>query len=187
MDLDSVYFSMLRAEAKHSEVAPAQRCEMAGCEQGGAYRAPGKRGGADKFFCADHIRAYNQSYDYFTDMSEAEIIAFQKSSITGHRPTWRLGARGPRRMMIHSYFDLFRHRHRHHDRRAPPRKARLLPRKARALKVLGLGDEASTEQIKMRFKELVKRYHPDLHGGGRKYEQRLSAVIQSYNELKKGF
>jgi DnaJ-class molecular chaperone len=36
----------------------------------------------------------------------------------------------------------------------------------------------------MRFKELVKRHHPDANGGDRSTEDRLVAVIQSYNYLK---
>ncbi len=36
----------------------------------------------------------------------------------------------------------------------------------------------------MRFKELVKRHHPDANGGDRSSEDRLVAVIQSYNYLK---
>jgi len=36
----------------------------------------------------------------------------------------------------------------------------------------------------MRFKELVKRHHPDANGGDRSTEDRLVEVIQAYNYLK---
>ena len=39
-------------------------------------------------------------------------------------------------------------------------------------------------EIKARFKVLVKRHHPDSHGGDRSYEDRLRAVIQAYNYLR---
>ena len=38
--------------------------------------------------------------------------------------------------------------------------------------------------MKVRFKELVKQFHPDVNGGDRSTEDRLVEVIQSYNYLK---
>ena len=54
----------------------------------------------------------------------------------------------------------------------------------RALDTLGLDVGATPHQVKMRFKELVKRHHPDANGGDRSTEDRLVEVIQSYNYLK---
>jgi DnaJ-class molecular chaperone len=39
-------------------------------------------------------------------------------------------------------------------------------------------------QIKARFKELVKRHHPDANGGDKRSENRLREIIQAYNYLK---
>ena len=36
----------------------------------------------------------------------------------------------------------------------------------------------------MRFKELVKRHHPDSNGGDRGSEEKLREIIQAYNYLK---
>ena len=36
-----------------------------------------------------------------------------------------------------------------------------------------------------RFKELVKRHHPDANGGDRASEDQLRAIIEAYNYLKK--
>jgi len=54
----------------------------------------------------------------------------------------------------------------------------------KALDTLGLDADATKHQVKMRFKELVKRHHPDANGGDRSTEDRLIEVIQSYNYLK---
>ena len=43
---------------------------------------------------------------------------------------------------------------------------------------------ATPQQVKTRFKELVKRHHPDANGGDRSTEDRLVEVIQAYNYLK---
>jgi DnaJ-class molecular chaperone len=53
-----------------------------------------------------------------------------------------------------------------------------------ALEVLGLEMSATGVEIKARFKELVKRHHPDVNGGDRSAEDRLRSVIQAYNTLK---
>jgi len=39
--------------------------------------------------------------------------------------------------------------------------------------------------IKARYKELVKRFHPDANGGDRAAEDQLRKVIQAYDYLKK--
>ena len=44
--------------------------------------------------------------------------------------------------------------------------------------------DASAEALKARYKELVKRHHPDANGGDRSHEDRLRSVIQAYNYLK---
>ncbi len=54
----------------------------------------------------------------------------------------------------------------------------------KAFDTLGLEIDAAADEIKARFKELVKRHHPDANGGDRSTEDRLVAVIQAYNYLK---
>jgi len=54
----------------------------------------------------------------------------------------------------------------------------------KALDALGLEAEASTQEVKTRFKELVKRHHPDANGGDRSSEDKLREIIQAYNYLK---
>jgi DnaJ-class molecular chaperone len=49
---------------------------------------------------------------------------------------------------------------------------------------MGLTNTASREDIKTRFKELVKRHHPDSNGGDRAAEDKLREIIQAYNYLK---
>ena len=194
MTLNSDYFQMLRRQPKDknakSKHAP-QKCQIKDCGLAGTYRAPSQlKGKKWQYFCKRHIQSYNQAYNFFANMSEEEIADFKKSATTGHRPTWRLGQRGPHsgkhgfdNKSVTDYFRLFQE----DMERARPRKPKKLSWQIKALEALGLNPDATPEQIKTRFKELVKRYHPDLNGGRRKYEHRLKIVIKSYNELKKSF
>jgi DnaJ-class molecular chaperone len=51
--------------------------------------------------------------------------------------------------------------------------------------VLGLGDDADRHQVRQRYSNLVRRYHPDKNGGDRSHERRLGEVIQAYQLLRK--
>jgi DnaJ-class molecular chaperone len=53
-----------------------------------------------------------------------------------------------------------------------------------ALTTLELGGEATPAKIKARYKDLVKRHHPDANGGDRSSEDRLREIIQAYNYLR---
>ena len=49
---------------------------------------------------------------------------------------------------------------------------------------LDLGEKATREDIKSRFKELVKIHHPDANGGDSRSEEKLREILQAYNYLK---
>ena len=54
----------------------------------------------------------------------------------------------------------------------------------KALVVLELDARADEAEIKARYKELVKRHHPDANGGDRSSEEKLREIIQAYNYLR---
>ena len=64
----------------------------------------------------------------------------------------------------------------------PTRK--LKPLEGKAVAALGLSQGAGKDEIKTRFKELVKKHHPDANGGDRGSEEKLREIIQAYNYLK---
>jgi DnaJ-class molecular chaperone len=61
---------------------------------------------------------------------------------------------------------------------------RLSRMQATSLETLGLEPGATLQDVKSRFKELVKRYHPDANGGDRGAEERLRQVIKAYGQLR---
>ncbi|MCC2100522.1 MAG: DnaJ domain-containing protein, partial [Hyphomicrobiales bacterium] len=48
----------------------------------------------------------------------------------------------------------------------------------------GLDETADPAAIKARYKELVKRLHPDANGGDRSSEDKLREIIRAYNYLR---
>ena len=62
--------------------------------------------------------------------------------------------------------------------------AGLRPLEKKALETMQLKDGVSKEEIKARYKELVKEHHPDANGGDPRSADKLREVIQAYNHLK---
>jgi hypothetical protein len=165
-------------------------CEAAGCEGQGSYRVPKSRHCLEEhaWYCLEHARAHNEHWDFFSGMSDAEIQAFQTDALTGHRPTWPLGKRAARPRNGHSC-EHYRDIHEIFGAAEEPSQSQPQPRQltrpqAIALEVLNLDATASLHQIKARYKELVKRFHPDANGGDRGAEERLKKVIQAYGVLR---
>jgi DnaJ domain len=189
MKLDSKHFDSIRAKPA-SEVprAATPACQWKGCLGAGLYKAPMGRGKEGKYylFCLDHVRQFNASYNYFDGWSNAEVEAFQKDAVIGHRPTWKAGLGGGARQR--APFGAFDDPHALLAGRArrtasePVRKLKPIERKS--LEALGLAEGADRAQIKTRFKELVKLHHPDANGGDKRSENKLREIIQAYNYLK---
>jgi hypothetical protein len=197
MKFDSPLFDGIRVKPGEDRRArkPSHMCEWPGCNQAGPHRAPKGRGrdGEQWHYCLDHVREYNHSYNFFEGMSEDAVLKYQKDAITGHRPTWKMGtgkagAREPGRFYTEGVdpfgvFQEFGARGPKVDTPNPEgRTVRNAERKA--LDTLGLDVTASRIDIKARFKDLVKRHHPDANGGDRSTEDRLVEIIQAYNYLK---
>ena len=207
MKLDSKYFDMIRIRpagpaAARATVDEAPCCQWKGCNTPALHRAPKGRGHEGEFFafCSDHVRRYNASYNYFDGMSDAQVEEFQKDAITGHRPTWKVGANawahgthqgasGPEvrrfaeaRQASQKGFQAFRAKQAREATERPGRGLKPLERKSMA--ALGLDERSGKDEIKTRFKELVKRHHPDSNGGDRGSEEKLREIIQAYNHLQ---
>jgi hypothetical protein len=74
-------------------------CEWPRCEAPATHRAPKGRLRANEYwrFCLEHVREYNNSYNFFAGMSEDAVAQYQKEAVTGHRPTWKMGSIGGKR------------------------------------------------------------------------------------------
>ena len=53
------------------------------------------------------------------------------------------------------------------------------------LEVMELNEAAKWEEIQLKFKSLVKKYHPDKNHGNKKFEDKLKKITLAYSQLKK--
>jgi hypothetical protein len=181
----------IRIKPERPEPRPTARaCARADCGREGTHPVPKSRNALNEhiWFCLEHARAHNESWDYFQGMSEDEIGAFRDAAVIGHRPTWPLGKRAARPRQgqgPYAFEDGFGVFGGTTERpRARPPERQLTAVQERALDVLNLDPGATLHQIKARYKELVKRFHPDANGGDRGAEERLKQVIKAYGVLR---
>ncbi|MDX6750524.1 J domain-containing protein [Geminicoccaceae bacterium 1502E] len=165
--------------------AARRTCAWPGCCAEGEHRAPRSREELRDFIwlCLEHVREYNRGWDYFAGMSEAEIESHRRDDTTWHRPSWRFGtsfASGTGGWSDpFGFFEAERTEDaRMHRTRTPAGEAEAM------MAVLELQAGFSLEDLKKRYKLLVKRHHPDLHGGDRDAEERLKRINEAYKYLK---
>lgn len=190
-----------RHDRFHGRIEGAERpCAAPGCDEDGEFRAPGPRAsgfdgpGDYRWFCLDHVRAFNSGYDYFAGMSADEIMAAQ-SPLSGwdqesraFRPTAGIDA-APRWADFADPLEAISGRARARKARAAPAGRQdgrpVTPDERRALETLGLPLDADRKDLRGRYSQLVRKYHPDRNGGDRSFEERLQQVVEAYQLLRR--
>lgn len=178
----------LRFDSQEPEI-PVRVCEQPGCEAAGEYRAPRDRNRLNdyRWFCLDHVRAYNAACDYYKGLGPGEIEAHLRSDAGWQRPTWPLGRLGGARRFdpefLRDPLGVLRDTPLHARRKAP--KDETPPELRAALDVLGLTWPLEQAELRARYKELAKRFHPDATGGDRAAEERLKDINRAYSLLRR--
>lgn len=166
-------------------------CDAPGCGAVGEHRAPRDRSRLRDYywFCLEHVREYNQAWDYYRGMGPEEIEQHLREDASWQRPSWplgRLGAalRGDPEVMRDPLGVL----HGGGGPRPAPRRTRTddaPPELRAALGVLGLGWPLEGAELRARYKELAKRHHPDANGGDKAAEERLKDINRAYSLVRK--
>ena len=157
----------------------------------GSYRAPKSRKTLREYwwFCLEHVRAYNATWDFYKGMSPAQIEAELRADNAWQRPTWPLGHLGTRLDNIVAGDPL------HVLRAGLEADARAQGQRRRAaqaappdirgpLATLGLDWPLTLSELKTRYKQLAKQHHPDANDGSRDAEERLKAINLAYAALR---
>lgn len=160
---------------------PFRPCDREGCEAHAAHRAPKSKDDDNQYFwfCLDHVREYNQKWDYFSGMGPDEIESFRRDAVIGHRPTWHMSSNSSRTpahlgSALRRFFFFEEEKY-----VAPPIPSGL----RKALSVLDLEHPTSKKNIKSTYKKLVKRYHPDVNQGDNAAAERFKSINEAYHQL----
>jgi len=162
-------------------------CDYKNCKKIGKHKAPIEKDNSKKFrwLCLDHIKEFNQRWDYFKDMSDHEIHNFLKSDMTWHKPTqsfnspdnffnilWKNTLSEGENIFYGKYGKKIK------------TKINFSNKDREAFKIIGLEVGAKWNIIQNQFKKLVKKYHPDMNAGNKKFEEELKIVTLAYTQLK---
>ena len=158
---------------------------MPGCGAPGEYRAPKSRLQLCEYwwFCLEHVRAYNASWDFYKGMTPGQIEAELRADTAWQRPSWPLGHLGARLEEALAGDPL--HVLHAAGLRGHARHAAEVPSEMREpLATLGLSWPVTMDEVKSRYKELAKRHHPDANNGDRAAEERLKSINLAYAALR---
>jgi hypothetical protein len=185
----------IKPDSARASRPQARACAVGGCAEPGDCRVPKSRENLTDYLwlCIAHARAHNESWDFFKGMDDGDIAKFRDEAILGHRPTWPMGKRAARMrtgqgpdfkgpLHFHDGYAVMGDEGESPQVRRPERQLTRL--QIMAMDTLQLAHNATLIEIKARYKELVKRFHPDANGGDRGAEERLKQVIKAYGVLR---
>ena len=162
-------------------------CDYKNCKKIAKHKAPVEKDNSKKFrwLCLDHIKEFNQKWDYFKGMSDQEVSVFLKSDMTWHKPTqsfsssgnffnilWKNTLNGGESILSNGYGEKIK------------TKINFSNKDREAFKIIELEVGTKWDEIQIKFKKLVKKYHPDMNAGNKKFEEKLKIVTLAYTQLK---
>ena len=172
-------------------------CEHADCAEKAAVRTAETPRTPEKkiWLCAAHAAEHNKKWNYFDGLNDEEAAKVRRGAIYGDRPTWKMGsnersskaARTRKPSDLGDAYGLFGDgQPEKTGPREEYRNGRRLPRlQVKAFQTLDLKTDASGAEIRKRYAELLRRFHPDANGGDRSAETQLQEVVRAHHVLKK--
>ena len=158
-------------------------CDWKNCKKTGQYRAPVEKDNSKKFrwLCLDHVKEFNKSWDYFRGMSDKEVSNFLKSDMTWHKPTQSFSSPD-------NFFNILWNNTLNDEPNLSngslEKKISFSQKEREAFRIIELEIGTNWEKIQNQFKKLVKKYHPDMNAGNKKFEEKLKIITLAYTQLK---
>ncbi len=162
-------------------------CEWNNCLEEGSYKAPIEKDNSRKYrmLCLNHVKEFNKNWNYFEGMNDNQIYDFIKSDMTWHKSTqsfsssdnffkilWNNALKDDlKKYRINGELDhMNQFKFDHND--------------VKAFSILGISIGIQWKKVQEKFKKLVKKYHPDMNAGNKKYEDKLKVITLAYTQLK---
>lgn len=179
-------FSPEYADGSGKAEEAARRCDMPGCAAGGTHKAPKSRSLSDYYwFCYQHVEEYNRAWDFFSGMSQKDIEGQIVRSTLWDRDTRRYdGMAALEANLYRKAWQTY-----HFTEKKPPKEKTTVGISSdspefQAMAIMGLEPPLAMTTIKMRYKELVKKYHPDVNRDDPGAEELLKSINMAYTILK---
>ena len=171
-----------------------KKCDKVGCNEEGKFKAPKSRILLNEyyFFCLEHIKEYNKSWDFYKGLSVNQIESSMREDIIWNRPSWPL--KGNPYKVIEQINNFFSEdiEHLNYENKDSYFKNKLIDENLteeedKALSILSLKLPLTLEKIKKNYKKLVKIFHPDVNGNNKDKENKFKDINNSYKILLNKF
>ena len=162
-------------------------CDWNNCSEEGLFKAPKERDNSKNYrlLCLKHVKEFNKNWNYFTGMSDQQIIDFLRSDMTWHKPTQSFSSSDNFFKVLwnntlkddldkdkiksdYNYMRQFKFDH----------------KDIKAFGILGISVGLDWKKVHEKFKILVKKFHPDMNSGDKKFEEKLKLITLAYTQLK---
>ena len=176
------------------EKASFKKCDKVDCNEKGKFKAPKSRILLNEyyFFCLEHIKEYNKSWDFYKGLSVNQIESSMREDIIWNRPSWPL--KGNPYKVIEQINNFFSEdiEHLNYENKDSYFKNKLIDENLteeedKALSILSLKLPLTLEKIKKNYKKLVKIFHPDVNGNNKDKENKFKDINNSYKILLNKF
>ena len=162
-------------------------CDWNNCSEIGEYKAPVEKDNSKNFrlLCLTHVKEFNKNWNYFSGMNEEQICEFIKSDMTWHKPTQSFTSSD-------NFFKILWNnalkdeidKSKFNSQCSHVQQFRFSNNDVKAFSILGLSVGLKWKKIQEKFKKLVKKFHPDMNLGNKKYEDKLKVITLAYTQLK---
>ena len=162
-------------------------CDWNNCFEIGEYKAPIEKDNSKNYrlLCLNHVKEFNKNWNYFSGMSDRQIYDWLKSDVVWHKPTqsftssdnffkilWNNALKDElNKNKLNGHFDHMN-------------KFKFNNNDVKAFSILGVSVGIKWERVQEKFKKLVKKFHPDMNEGNKKYEDKLKIITLAYTQLK---
>ena len=158
-------------------------CYNPDCKELGLYPAPKSKENLREYlyFCINCIREFNKSWNYFEGLNEQELEIEIRKSTTWNRPSWKFGTKN----LNYDFEKAFRQ---FNEQKKLDENKNVSKKIKDAFNLLDLDLNSTPDEIKRRYKNLAKKWHPDVQqnkDGGNK--NKFIDITNAYKTILNSF
>ena len=174
---------------------PIRICDHIKCENSASYRAPKSRSNLNNyfFFCLKHVTEYNKSWNFYKGLSVDQIELSMRKDTVWDRPSWPLKG-NPKKIIdqlnefsLNDYSLFEKEKETQDFLKNKLIYEKISKEEQNSLQILELKLPIKVEEIKKRYKKLVKIFHPDVNNDHKYAEKKFKEVTEAYKILLKKF
>jgi len=165
-------------------------CDWNNCLEEASYKAPVEKDNSKEYrmLCLNHIKEFNKNWNYFEGMDDNQIYEFLKSDITWHKPTQSFGSSDNFfKILWNNALKSDKNKYKADGQFDYMSQFKFNSNDVKAFGILGISIGVKWEKVQDKFKKLVKKFHPDMNAGNKKYEDKLKIITLAYTQLKKTY